>query len=222
MNKSGGGNSYFDIELLCNEAVERNFRGDPNTVGNVISQATYDLVWMTFVKWCQGQAEVGRAVNMQGFGIIGYQQVRENVRILYIKLSENFLANHHLAYKPEMAEFEREANNVVTEPLTKPNFAAMSKTAQVDKAVFQSVLTNLFSVIGELLSENNIVEIDLMDMGKFFANNRQVLYDPLNKLKPQAPQGKQTVKALMDFGVSGSPAQYYSQQQAYNQQMMMD
>jgi nucleoid DNA-binding protein len=79
---------------------------------------------------------------------------------------------------------------VVTEPLTKPNFAAMAKTAQVDKNVLQSVLTNIFSVIGELLSENNIVEIDLMDMGKFFANNRQVLYDPLNKLKPQAPQGK--------------------------------
>jgi len=105
-------------------------------------------------------------------------------------LSDNFLANNHLAYKPEMAEFEREANNVVTEPLTKPNFAAMSKTAQVDKSVFQSVLSNIFSVIGELLSENNIVEIDLMDMCKFFANNRQVLYDPLNKLKPQAPQGK--------------------------------
>ena len=36
MNKQGG-NSYFDIETLCNEAVERNFRGDPNSVGNVIS-----------------------------------------------------------------------------------------------------------------------------------------------------------------------------------------
>ena len=87
------------------------------------SGATYDLCWHTFIKWCQGQAEVGRAVNMVNFGIIGYQQVRENVRILYIKLSESFLANHHLIYKPEMAEFEREANNVITEPLTKPNIA---------------------------------------------------------------------------------------------------
>ena len=68
-----GGNSYYDIETLCNEAVERNFRGDPNSVGNVISQATYDLVWSHFVKWCQTQIEVGRAVNMAGFGTIGYQ-----------------------------------------------------------------------------------------------------------------------------------------------------
>ena len=72
MSKSGG-NSYFDIELLCNEAVERNFRGYPNEIGNVTSGATYDLCWHTFIKWCQGQAEVGRAVNMVNFGIVGYQ-----------------------------------------------------------------------------------------------------------------------------------------------------
>ena len=95
---------------------------------------------------------------------------------------------------------------------------AMSKTAQVDKYIFTTVLTNIFSVIGELLSENNIVEIDLGDIGKFFANNRQVLYDPLNKLKPQAPQGKQTVKNLMDFGRgvhNQSHQQYYTQQQFF-------
>ena len=72
MNKPGG-NSYFDIELLCNEAVERNFRGDPNAVGSVISQASYDLIWQTFVKWCHGQVEAGRAVKMDQFGMIGYQ-----------------------------------------------------------------------------------------------------------------------------------------------------
>ena len=61
------------------------------------------------------------------------------------------------------------------EPLTKPNYAAMAKTAQIDKSVLQTVLQNLFHVVGELLSENKIIEIDLGDMGKFFANDRQVL-----------------------------------------------
>ena len=68
--------------------------------------------------------------------------------------------------------------------------------------------------IGDILSEHNIVEVDLHEAGKFFANNGQILYDPLNKLKPQAPQGKQTVKALLDFGVNGNVPQplqqYYS------------
>jgi hypothetical protein len=66
---------------------------------------------------------------MPGFGIIGYQQIRDNMRILYVKLSETFLGQHELVYKPEMAEFEREARNLIMEPLTKPNFATMSKQA---------------------------------------------------------------------------------------------
>jgi hypothetical protein len=72
--------------------------------------------------------------------------------------------------------------------------------------IFKNTLSNIFQVIGELMSENVIVEIDLMELGKFFANNREVLFDPVNKLKPQAPQGKQTVKALIDFGISGQNA----------------
>ena len=89
-----------------------------------------------------------------------------------------------------MADFERETKTLFMEPLTKPNFATMSKTAQVDKGIFQTVLQNIIHCTGELLSENKIVEIDLQEMGKFFSNDRQVLYDPLNKLKPNAPQGK--------------------------------
>jgi hypothetical protein len=58
------------------------------------------------------------------------------LRIFYVKLSSNFLNNHHLSYKPEMAEFEKESKNIVMEPPIKPNFAAMAKAAQVDKAVF--------------------------------------------------------------------------------------
>ena len=124
---------------------------------------------------------------MTGFGTIGYQQVRENVRILYVRLSETFQGQHYLVYKAEMADLERENKNLIMEPLTKPNYASMAKSAQIEKGVFQNVLNNILHVIGELLSENNIVEVDLQEMGKFFSNNRQVLYDPLNKLKPQAP-----------------------------------
>ena len=72
---------------------------------------------------------------------------------------------------------------------------------------FKSTLGNIFQVIGELLSENQIIEIDLLEFGKLFANNRQVLYDPINKLKPQPVAGKQTVRGLMDFGVSGNSAE---------------
>ena len=83
-----------------------------------------------------------------------------------------------------MADYERENKNVVLEPHMKPNYANMSKSAQMEMNTFKQTLHNIFQVIGELLSENQIIEIDLLEFGKFFANNRQVLYDPLNKLKP--------------------------------------
>ena len=124
---SAGGNCYFDISRLCNEAVDRNFRGETNSVGSVTSQQTYALVWQTFVKWCYSQIESGRAINVPEFGTIGYQQIRENIRILYVRLSANFLQNFNLSYKPEMAEIESQNKNVSFEPLQKPNFANMSK-----------------------------------------------------------------------------------------------
>ena len=53
------------------------------------------------------------------------------------------------------------------------------------------------------MSELPSVEIDLNEFGKFQAMNKQVMYAPLNKNKPPGLQGKQTVKALMDYGTHG-------------------
>ena len=43
----------------------------------------------------------------------------------------------------------------------------------------------------------------MAEFGKFQAMNRQVMYAPMNKMKPAGLQGKQTVKALMDYGTQG-------------------
>ena len=44
------GINYFDLDRIYQEAVERNFKGDGNTVGSVISGATYALAWSAFTK----------------------------------------------------------------------------------------------------------------------------------------------------------------------------
>lgn len=44
------GIAYYDFDRLSQEAVERNFKGDGNTVGSVISGATYALCWGAFTK----------------------------------------------------------------------------------------------------------------------------------------------------------------------------
>ena len=81
---------------------------------------------------------------MPEFGIIGYQQLRENMRILYIKFSEAFMQNFNLSYKPEMADFERDTKNVSFEPLQKPNYSSMAKMAELDMNVFKNTLSNIF------------------------------------------------------------------------------
>lgn len=49
MEKSSG-IAYYDIDSLCTEAVNRNFRGEGNTVGSVISAASFALAWSSFTK----------------------------------------------------------------------------------------------------------------------------------------------------------------------------
>lgn len=47
MEKSSG-LSYYDSDRLFTECVERNLRGNQNTIGTVISQATYAVCWSAF------------------------------------------------------------------------------------------------------------------------------------------------------------------------------
>ena len=142
---------------------------------------------------------------MPNFGIIGFHPLRENKKIVYIKLSDPFLDANGLEYSPSMAEFESQTTIVLGPPI-KLQYPTMAKNVNLEKQAFEVPLNNIFTVIGELMSEQSNVEIDLADFGKFQAMNRQVMYAPLNKMKPTGLQGKQTVKALMDYGTQGQRA----------------
>ena len=74
------------------------------------------------------------------------------MKISYIKLSDHFLQQHSLQYKGAQQEMEA-TSNLVMGPTVKPNYAAMSKSASLDKQVLQSSLNNLFQLIGDLLAE---------------------------------------------------------------------
>lgn len=136
---------------------------------------------------------------MGNFGTIGFSAVRDNVKVVYIKLSDGFLAQNNLQYKQGQLEMEAQ-QGIVMGPTVKPNFAAMAKAASKDKDSIQNSLNNLFQLIGDLLQEGTNVEVDLQEFGKFSSINRQIIYAPLNKQKPSAFQGKQTVKSLLEIG----------------------
>lgn len=125
-----------------------------------------------------------RAVNLPNFGTVGFQPLMNNKRIAYIRLNDNFMHMHGLHYNPQMAEFESQAQ-IQMGPLIKPNFSVMAKNVNMEKNAYHQTLLSFFQLIGELLSEHHNVEIDLGAHGKFQGINRQVIYAPLNKMKPQ-------------------------------------
>ena len=132
---------------------------------------------------------MSQPVTVPQFGTIGFQPMRENKKIVYIKLSEEFLQRYGLEYSQSMAEFEAQTTIVLSPPI-KANFQSMAKSASTEKGAFYSTLMNIFTLLGELMAEQSNVEIDLAEFGKFQAMNRQVMYAPMNKMKPSGLQGK--------------------------------
>ena len=45
VERTPSGINYFDIDRLCAEAVDRNFKGDGNTIGPMIGDKTYATCW---------------------------------------------------------------------------------------------------------------------------------------------------------------------------------
>lgn len=87
-----------------------------------------------------------------------------------------------------------------SKPSVKPNYSAISKISDKDKQTVQTSLTNMFQLIGELLSEGGNIEVDIGALGKFSSINRTLIYSTMNTQKPSALHGYQTVKGLMDLG----------------------
>ena len=75
---------------------------------------------------------------------------RENVKVVYIHLSDGFLAQNNLQCKQGQLEIEAQ-QGIVMGPTVKPNFVAMAKAASKDKNSIHNSLNNLFQVIGDLL-----------------------------------------------------------------------
>jgi hypothetical protein len=45
----------------------------------------------------------------------------------------------------------------------------------------------MFHLIGEIMNQSTIVELDLNFLGKIYCNDGEMLYEPLNRIKQQPP-----------------------------------
>jgi len=78
------------------------------------------------------------------FGDIGFQPIRENHRIPYVKLNDRFLSEFGLAYRAEMEEFESSITVELKEPKTKPMYPKMAQMAQMERNVFHESIMGIF------------------------------------------------------------------------------
>jgi hypothetical protein len=93
---------------------------------------------------------LNRAINLGKLGTIGLSAFRDNVKVVYNKLSDGFHAQNNLQYKQGQVEMEAQ-QGIVMGPTVKPNFVAMAKAASKDKDSVHNSLNNLFQLIGDLL-----------------------------------------------------------------------
>lgn len=125
----------------------------------------------------------------------------KNTKIIHIELSDSFMNQYGLMWNEAIEETK--GKDTSAKPSVKTNYNAISKISDKDKQTVQVSLTNMFQLIGELLSEAGNVEVDLGSLGKFSSINRSIIYSSMSTQKPSALHGYQTVKGLMELGKDG-------------------
>ena len=186
--------SLEKIFALC---VDRNLRGEQNSMFTVISQSTYSQCFEAFVKWLLGQFDLGRAVNCPGFGVLGYNPSLDNPKAICISLEDYFLQKFSLSFKFD----ERECPFPFTPgPSIKINYVGIAKTGNLEKSVVITALTGFFDIIGSLLNETLRIDLDLGMLGRFSSYNKSVKFSPISKTRTAYLFGKSTVKSLMEAG----------------------
>ena len=185
----------LSLEKIFAMCVERNMRGEQSAMFTVLSQNTFSQCFEALVKWLLGQFDLGRAVNCQGLGVMGYNPALDNPKAVCIQLEEAFLQKHSLSFKFD----ERECPYPFTPgPSIKINYVGISKTGNLEKATVSAAIQGLFEMIGALLNENSRIDLDLGILGKFSSYNRAVKFSPISKTKTAYLFGKSTVKNLME------------------------
>ncbi|OMJ80715.1 hypothetical protein SteCoe_18966 [Stentor coeruleus] len=187
----------LSLEKIFAMCVDRNLRGEHSPMFTVLSQNAYSQSYEAMVKWLLGQFDLGRAVNCQGLGVVGYNPALDNPKAICISLEDAFLQKYNLTFKFD----ERECPFPFTPgPSIKINYVGIAKTGNLEKATVTTAIQGLFDMIGVLLNEHSRVDLDLGILGRFISYNKAVKFSPISKNKTAYLFGKSTVKNLMDAG----------------------
>jgi len=185
----------LSVDKLFAICVDSFLRSDQQVLTTVLSHATYAQTWEAFIKWSIGQFELGRAVNCQPFGVFGYGPAQGDSRSIQLQVADQFLRQNGLT-RYVSAETE-EAEDFVPGPSVKVSYVTVSKISGLAKGIVTAALSNIFSLIGQLLASTAEVEIDLGMFGRIEGKDRQIRFTSINKSKPNYLFGKSTVQSLL-------------------------
>jgi len=156
-------------------------------------------ILITTDRWATSQIELGRVITIPQLGTLGQHIQNEKHKFYYIILGENFKKHYGLTSKTEV-DTEVKVSPPAGMPSIRLNNQAVAKECELEKQTVNLALSNMFQMIGELLSEGNNVEIDLSPFGKFKAVGKEVTFSPA--ARKQQGHGKQTVMTLFELNAS--------------------
>ena len=84
------------------------------------------------------------------------------------------------------------------------NYKAIGKILAMDTQIIKTVIEGVIMIIGETLSKEENILIDLGRLGKLHGIQKEVRYYPFMKHKGKSTHTKQTVKVLLDANQSMS------------------
>jgi nucleoid DNA-binding protein len=113
-----------------------------------------------------------------------------------MSLADSYTLQYALLFKYD----EQDCTRTFTPgPSIKVNYVAIAKTGGLDKNVVSTALNNMFALIGEIMSEFPLVEINLSMFGRLQGVERKVTFHPRVQTRGGYLLGKSTVKNLMDI-----------------------
>jgi len=119
--------------------------------------------------------ERGNSVHYQNLGTIGLHYSADNKKKLFMKLDDTFLSRHNLDFNPPMGFLNKPFVPMLT---TNLNISDLSNICGVDKADLTNCLKAIPAMIGQVLGDNQSVEVDLGELGRLSVNHGTVSFNP--------------------------------------------
>lgn len=195
---------YYTMTDVINLAISKSFeatnkRSTSELSMQIINDMTYSNIWNTFSKWCQLQADAGMMLSIYNLGTM-FNVIDQNFEGVSLKLSDYFLKENNLKWDEWKFCYDKlqdPKTNFNSAKIQKLNLLAISSELNLPKVYVQTGLNNIFSSLGNILSNVSLCAIDLGSIGNLHGANKVVYHSPSKVKRDNMTNSKTTIKTLL-------------------------